>query len=79
MCRRGSRSPRNVIFWFFSTHPDDEVLYMGGVIPYYVAQGKTVQVVYMTTVTEVTAKIELHDCLWAMGVRNYPILGTADR
>ncbi|MBN1776822.1 MAG: PIG-L family deacetylase [Clostridiales bacterium] len=58
----------------FSTHPDDEVLYMGGTIPYYVARGKTVQVVYMTTVTSYR-KIELHDCLWACGVRNYPVLG----
>jgi len=57
-----------------STHPDDEVLYFGGTIPYYVAQGKTVQVVYMTTVTSYR-KIELHDCLWLCGVRNYPILG----
>ena len=34
----------------FSTHADDELLFMGGMIPYYAAvRGLRVQVVYMTT------------------------------
>ena len=31
----------------FSTHADDEVLFFGGLIPLYIAQGKKVHVVYM--------------------------------
>ena len=58
-----------------STHPDDEYLYLGGTIPYYVAQGKAVQVLYVAPSSSIRY-LELLDGLWLCGVRNYPVLGT---
>ena len=53
-------------------HADDELLYMGGVIPYYNTQmGKKVIVVYMARMGGFR-QVELLDGLWRCGVRNYP-------
>ncbi|MEG0862869.1 MAG: PIG-L deacetylase family protein [Clostridia bacterium] len=58
-----------------SAHPDDEVLFMGGTIPYYAGEmKKTVEVLYLVPSTYYR-KLELLDGLWLCGVRNYPILG----
>ncbi len=56
-------------------HPDDEILFMGGTIPYYaVERGKNVVVAYMTCGTSYR-RSELLDGLWYAGVRNYPVIG----
>ena len=63
-----------------STHPDDELLFFGGTIPYYAGEiGAAVQVAYVVpSVPE--RRLELLDGLWLCGVKNYPVLGTfADR
>lgn len=53
-------------------HPDDELLYMGGVIPYYnTVEGKNVIVVYIARMGGFR-KVELLDGLWHCGVRSYP-------
>ena len=53
-------------------HPDDELLFMGGVIPYYRGQeGKKVIVCYMARMPGMR-KCELLDGLWHCGVREYP-------
>ena len=53
-------------------HPDDELLYMGGVIPYYCAErGKKVIVVYIAKMNAFRL-VEALDGLWRCGVRNYP-------
>ena len=53
-------------------HADDELLYMGGVIPYYNTQmGKKVIVVYMARMGGFR-QVELLDGLWRCGVRAYP-------
>ena len=57
-----------------SAHADDEFLYMGGTIPYYIAQGKTVQVIYVSPSASYRY-LELLDGLWLSGMRNYPVLG----
>ncbi len=60
---------------FIVAHPDDELLFMGGAIPTYdVAMGKQVVVAYLTW-SNTTRRSELLNGLWAMGVRNYPVLG----
>lgn len=56
-----------------SAHPDDEFLFMGGTIPYYIAQGKRVLVCYMTC-KNTFRRNELLNGLWAVGVRNYPVI-----
>ena len=59
----------------FSAHPDDELVFFGGTIPYYGGQlNKNVQVVYMTN-PSTTRTRELLDGLWHCGIDNYPVLG----
>ena len=63
-----------------SAHPDDELLFMGGTIPYYAGERRmAVQVAYLVTATSYR-RLELLDGLWLCGVRHYPDLGPfADR
>ena len=57
-------------------HPDDELIFMGGTIPTYAAEkGLDVVVAYMSF-SNTTRRSELLNGLWALGVRNYPIIGT---
>ncbi len=56
-------------------HPDDEILFFGGLIPYYAAErGLAVQAAYLTCGTY-ERRSELLDALWYAGVRNYPLFG----
>ncbi len=56
-------------------HPDDELLFMGGTIPYYaVALKKRVVACYLTP-SNTTRSSELLNGLWSMGVRTYPVIG----
>ncbi|MBR6707853.1 MAG: PIG-L family deacetylase [Clostridia bacterium] len=58
-----------------AAHPDDEILFLGGTIPYYASErGKKVVVAYMTCGTSYR-RSELLDGLWYAGVRNYPVIG----
>ncbi len=53
-------------------HPDDELLFMGGVIPYYNTQmGRRVIVVYVARMNGFRL-VEALDGLWHCGVRNAP-------
>ncbi len=55
-------------------HPDDELIFMGGVIPYYAGQmNRKVLVAYMANVSARRFN-ELLDALWLCGVRQYPML-----
>lgn len=54
-------------------HPDDEVLWFGGALPYYAGeQGKNVLVV-CAAMNRSIRRLELLDCLWACGVRTHPV------
>lgn len=56
-------------------HPDDEYIFMGGVIPYYGAElGKRVMVAYITE-SSAKRRTELLDGLWTVGQHSYPLLG----
>ncbi|MGN0773632.1 MAG: PIG-L deacetylase family protein [Candidatus Ventricola sp.] len=58
-----------------AAHPDDEMLFMGGTIPYYAGERQMeVQVAYLVPATPYR-KLELLDGLWLCGVRHYPDLG----
>ena len=60
-----------------STHPDDELLWFGGMLPTYAGEyGKKVIVVYMVGGNSPKRKNELLDGLWTCGVRYYPEIGT---
>lgn len=61
-----------------SAHADDEILFMGGIIPTYAAEcGARVQVVYMTEFWSTTPirEHEKLDGLWTDGLRTYPVCG----
>ena len=64
----------------FSTHQDDEVIFLGGTIPYSdVVCGRPTITVYMANCTR-HRRGEALDCLWAMGSRHYPeFINLADK
>ena len=56
-------------------HPDDELLWFGGVLPVYAGvRKKAVQVCIMVP-TLPRRRLEELDGLWTCGVRNYPVFG----
>lgn len=55
-------------------HPDDELLFFGGLLPWYAAQGKHVLVATMTC-RKAERGHELLDALWRAGIRHYPSIG----
>lgn len=58
-----------------AAHPDDELLFMGGTIPYYAGErGLDVQVAYLVP-SMPYRRLELLDGLWLCGVTHYPTLG----
>ena len=58
-----------------ATHPDDELLWFGGMIPTYAAEyGKKVMVVYLVGESAVRRN-ELLNGLWICGDRYYPEIG----
>ena len=61
-------------------HPDDDVLWMGGLMPIYAGQlGMKVQMAYMTALYPFR-RCEAMDALWFLGVRQGPVfLGFPDR
>jgi len=55
-----------------SAHPDDEYIFLGGLIPTYAGERQMeVQVVYLTYARPLRLE-ELLNGLWVCGVRNYP-------
>ena len=65
----------------FATHPDDDILFMGGAIATYAAgQGLRVQVVHMMNyeTAQPVREQERLDGLWMVGVRHLPLAGRFD-
>ncbi len=62
----------------FSAHPDDEVLWFGGTIPYYRGEQRKKVLVVNLTKQPASRRCELLDCLWTCGVREYPIVTGGD-
>ena len=58
-----------------AAHPDDEVLWFGGALPVYAGERGKVCQVCMVVPTMPYRRLELLDCLWTCGVRNYPVWG----
>ncbi len=68
-------TPQKADLLLLVAHPDDEYVFMGGVVPYYAAErGKHVAVAYITESTY-QRRSELLDGLWTAGLREYPITG----
>lgn len=63
----------------FPTHADDDVLFFGAVMSYYaIEEQQSVQTAFLVDHWyEPERNHERLDGLWALGLRNYPIVGTA--
>ena len=57
-------------------HQDDEVLWFGGTLPRYAGEEKKICQVCMMVPSMPYRRLELLDCLWTCGVRNYPAYGS---
>ncbi len=78
------QKPEKADLLVLSGHPDDEILFFGGTIPYYAAErNMQVVVAYLTSGNmsdliknnRVTGRrSELLNGLWEMGLRNYPVV-----
>ena len=64
--------PEKLDLMVFSPHQDDELLFLGGTIPYACQKGADVAVVYMTNGGR-SRYAEALDGLWTAGLRNHPI------
>ena len=64
-------------FLVFSTHTDDEILFLGGVLATYGAgRGCDVQLAYMIDFSGTDLPVREHeklDGLWTIGIRHYPV------
>ena len=68
------KPPEKVDMMLIAGHPDDEVLWFGGLLPTYAGeQGKDVLVVN-GAFNNYLRRLELLDCLWTCGVDIYPVL-----
>lgn len=71
----------NADILLISTHADDEILFFGGILPYYAGElNLRVQVAYYCQFWN-SASIREHeklDGLWVCGVNNYPVNGNFD-
>lgn len=72
--------PDKVDVMLICAHRDDECLFFAGVVPWCIAHGKTVAIVYMTDpMLGRPAYTETLNALWVLGVRYYPLyLGMVD-
>lgn len=60
-----------------SSHADDEQLFFAGVLPYHVAMGYRVQIVYFTDHTNTLGRRhELLNGLWQVGIDHYPVISS---
>ncbi len=64
--------PDKVDLMLFSAHQDDELLFFGGMIPYYSDIGKTVAVTYLTNCSRARYS-EALDGLWTTGLKYHPV------
>lgn len=72
-------APSKIDLMLLSTHPDDELLWFGGLLPTYAGEQKKNVLVVCGVHRSNYRKIELLDALWYCGVRSYPVfLGLED-
>ena len=55
------------------THSDDEFIFLGGVIPKYIDEGRRLQMIYIVRHTGFR-RHEMLDSLWTAGVTHYPVM-----
>ena len=69
-------TPEKLDYLVVAMHPDDDVLFLGAILPLYTAdQGREGSIFYTATQDRVR-KDEAQNGAWVMGLRTAPILGT---
>lgn len=66
--------PEKVDLMLFSTHPDDEVLWFGGLLPYYAGEKDMDVLVVNAVYGWYFRRQELLDALWTCGIDIYPVM-----
>ena len=66
--------PEKVDLMLFSTHPDDEVLWFGGLLPRYAGEEKKDVLVINAVYAHYYRRQELLAALWTCGVDIYPVM-----
>ena len=66
------KPPEKVDMLLIATHPDDEILWFGGLLPTYAGERGLDVLVACGAHNSYYRRLELCDCLWTCGVRIYP-------
>jgi len=67
-------APEKVDLMLFSTHPDDEVLWFGGLLPLYAGEQRKDVLVINAVYAHYYRRQELLAALWTCGVDVYPVM-----
>ncbi len=73
--QRWNPTPEKADILFAVAHPEEELLFLGGAVPYYACEKDSSVAVCCLTYGNTTRRSELLNGLWSMGYRNYPIIG----
>ncbi len=73
--QRWEPTPEKADVLFVVAHPEEELLYLGGAIPYYTLEKQRTVALACFSYANTTRRSELLNGLWSMGYRYYPILG----
>ncbi|NLC32663.1 MAG: hypothetical protein GX781_05145 [Clostridiales bacterium] len=57
-------------------HPDDEVLFFGGLLPYYAKERGLKVLPVLFTDAGAMRRSELLNSLWSLGIEHYPVMGS---
>lgn len=68
-----AETPDHLDYLLIATHPDDDVLYLGAVVPYYGAEKGYAGAIAFVTCQNRTRMTEAENGAWAMGLRNRPL------
>ena len=73
--QRWDPAPEKADLLFAVAHPEEELLYLGGAIPWYAREQEKSVAVACFSYANTTRRSELLNGLWSMGYRNYPFIG----
>ncbi len=68
------KPPEKVDLMMVEAHPDDEVLWFGGLLPYYAGEREMEVLVVNAVFNNYYRRLELLDSLWTCGIKNYPVI-----
>ncbi|MDO4852198.1 MAG: PIG-L family deacetylase, partial [Clostridia bacterium] len=69
-------TPEKLDYLIVAMHPDDDVLFMGALVPMYSVEQGRVGTIFYTASDWRVRKDEAQNGAWMMGLRVYPIFGT---